>query len=221
MKVFNFFKNIEFDKKIKLIELIFLLLGILVVFIQLRESNRITWLQAIEERALEFSKLEVTDEVLQCLYTFENTEINKECTIILDKIDNQRKSIVYLDDVLDFFIEVIKYDEEYSIPLVVEENEFYEHYSGWFCELFSLSNVKKFWEDDLSRKKVNYIRKHLRKKSLFLVKNRRECKMPCLIYYNEDEFTTLSFFDKIKNHFNEFKRGSVFLKYSEKCKKIN
>lgn len=164
MKFFYFFKTIEFDKKIKLIELIFLLLGILVVFIQLRESNRITWLQAIEVRALELSKLELNSKELQCLYLYENEQINKNCISTFENIENHKKAIVYLDEVLDLFIEVIKYDKEYSIRFILEENEFSDHYKIWYKELFHNKLSKKIWFNELDKYKIDFINNYIYEK---------------------------------------------------------
>lgn len=75
-----------------------------------------------------------------------------------------KKAIVYLNEFLDLFIEVIKYDKEYSIIFILEENEFSNHYKIWYKELFHNKLSKKIWFNELDKHKIDFINNYIYEK---------------------------------------------------------
>ena len=160
--MFDFLKNYEFDKKVKLIEMLFLIFGVIVVFIQLRESNRLTWLQTIEIRSNDLIKIQIDNNNLQCLYKFKNKQINDNCKSLFNDIKENRKAIIYLDELLDLYIEVINYDDEYSIKFISKENEFNEYYKKWYLQIFKNDLVFNHFIEDIDKDKISFIEEYIK-----------------------------------------------------------
>lgn len=161
MSIFKFIKSLEFDRKVKFVEILFLVLGVLLVLIQLRESNRINWLQNLEIRSNDLIKIQIENESLQCLYQFNNLDLKEHCADAFNDFKEQKKAIVYLDELLDLYIEIIDYDLDYSIYLISEENEFNEYYKKWYKEIFYNKIVRKKFEKDLDKDKIEYIENYI------------------------------------------------------------
>lgn len=142
--------------------MVFLIFGVIIVFIQLRESNRLTWLQTIETRSNDLIKIQIDNSYLQCLYKFKNKEINDCCNNSFIDIKENIKTLIYLDELLDLYIEVINYDKEYSIKFISEENEFNEYYKKWYLEIFKNDLVLENFSEDIDKDKISFIDKYIK-----------------------------------------------------------
>ncbi len=160
----NIFQKLQvnFDWTVKFIEIVFLILGTMLVVWQLRESNRLNWLSSLEVRANDLSKMEIENKPLQCIYNYGNKDIDLECKKIINDINNQREIILYLDELLDLHLEVIKYDIEYSIPFIGKENEFNKYYKEWYNDVFEDNTIKTKFYPYIHSYKIDIINKYIK-----------------------------------------------------------
>lgn len=158
------FKKITIDGTIKLIEILLLVFGTIFVLVQLQESDRLNWLQSIESRSSNFTQLEIDNNSLQCIYNYDDNLLDKGCQEILTDINEKRRIVIYLDELLDFFTEIIRYDKycNDSIFIFSKSNEFVTDYKEWFDEIFNNNDNLNQYKDLIKNHKIKFINQHIR-----------------------------------------------------------
>ena len=162
MKLSNIFK----DPSLRPIEVYGTILGLLLVTYSFYETNRLTWLNAINSTSLELSKMEIENDFATCLYRSEESiivnkhEVNYD--ICKDKVYNNvlniKKATLYLEENLSFFIDIIKYDKKYN------EDEFVTYYREWYIDLHKDNNFTNSFQTTYIKEKINFIDKYIESK---------------------------------------------------------
>jgi len=162
MKLFNIFK----DPTLRPVEVYGTIIGLLLVTYSFYETNRLTWLNAINSTSLELSKMEIENDYITCLYKSEESKIVKDHVTtddicknnIYKEIINIKKATLYLEENLDFFIDIIKYDKKYN------ENEFITYYKEWFYDLHQNDGFTSEFQTKYIQEKINFINEYIASK---------------------------------------------------------
>ena len=168
-KKISLIKKLFSDPLLRPIEVFGTIAGLLLVVYSFTESNRLTWLNNINTTSLELSKMEIEKDFITCLYKSEDSEmseddnkIHKVCDKEVFKGLNIKKATLYLEESLDFFIDIIKYDKKYWWK---SDNEFILYYKEWYCDLHGDNNITEKFRTEYIDDKIIFINEYIKEQN--------------------------------------------------------
>jgi hypothetical protein len=119
-----------------------IIVGVCSVIRQMEHGTAAVSRAALEAALTEFSKMEITDQTVSCLYHYDIKTVDEQCTELLRKPTNLRKTLNYTHEVLGFLAEVKAFSEKYDTQYMNGFNDWIEEISKSDAVLFYLCENK-------------------------------------------------------------------------------